>query len=49
MKNKLPGNLKITLDDATYKLLKDITKHAFSKVEETKDGFIYTVDFEEQP
>ncbi len=48
MKIELPGDLKIRLDDATFAVLKDVQNHAFSKVEETETGFVYTVDFEKQ-
>ncbi len=48
-KYELPENTKIKLDDATYGLVKDSIKRAYSKVENTPTGFVYTVDFEKQP
>jgi hypothetical protein len=49
MKIELPDDIKIKLDDATYALTKGLVAHAYSKVEETDTGFVYTVDFEKQP
>lgn len=49
MKSKIPDNIKIKLDDTTFALMKDEVKRAYSKVEETETGFVYTVDFTKQP
>lgn len=45
MKIELPDDLIIKLDETTYSVTKGLVNKAFSKVEETENGFIYTVDF----
>lgn len=37
--------IKSKLDEATYQVVKDIKKQAFSDIEETEEGFVYRVDF----
>ena len=41
--------IKSKLDQATYEAVKGIKKQAFSNIEETKNGFVYTVNFEKEP
>lgn len=40
------NSIKFHLDNATFNLVKGIEKHAYSKVQMTDRGFVYTVDFE---